>query len=69
MTSMLGMKVDIEIKEEYLRPNDNPIIIGSSEKIERELNWERNYSLNESLKDILDYWSVTNADSFIKRVI
>ena len=58
MTSMLGMKVDIEIKEEYLRPNDNPIIIGSSEKIKRELNWERNYSLNQSLKDILDYWSV-----------
>ncbi len=58
MASMLGMKVDIEIKEEYLRPNDNPIIIGSSEKIKRELNWERNYSLNESLKDILDYWSV-----------
>ncbi len=58
MTSILEMKVEIEVKKEYLRPNDNPIIIGSSEKIERELNWKRKYSLDKSLKDILNYWSV-----------
>lgn len=57
MASILEIEVDIEIKDEFLRPNDNPIIIGSNEKIKHDLNWKMNYSLEESLRDILNFWS------------
>lgn len=55
MSHILGIEVEIEIKKEFLRPVDNLIIIGSSKKIEEELNWKRDYSLEDSLEDILKY--------------
>ncbi|MCF7916967.1 MAG: GDP-mannose 4,6-dehydratase [Candidatus Omnitrophica bacterium] len=44
-----------EKNPELIRPVDNPVIIGSPEKIE-ELGFKRKYKLNQSLADIITYW-------------
>jgi GDP-4-dehydro-6-deoxy-D-mannose reductase len=58
MATKLNIKVDIVINNNLLRPNDNPIIIGSNNKIRRELGWYLQYDLNQSLDDILNYWEL-----------
>ncbi|MEN9610047.1 MAG: hypothetical protein RLZZ628_861 [Bacteroidota bacterium] len=40
----------------FSRPNDNPIIIGSNQKIQAEVAWKPQITLKNSLKDILQYW-------------
>ncbi len=63
MALILKIKVDIEENEKYIRPNDNKVVIGSNEKIRKELGWELKYSLNNSLNDIINYWKSENNDS------
>lgn len=41
--------------EDKMRPSDVPILIGECSAMHT-LGWERNYSLNQTLTDILDYW-------------
>ena len=52
------LEVDISIKEDKKlnRPKDNPVIIGSNEKIKREINWCNEIPLEESLRDVLRYY-------------
>lgn len=56
MEHLLGIKVEKVVDKSLVRPNDNPIIIGSNAKIRRETNWEIKYDLTKSLADILNYW-------------
>jgi len=44
----------IEIIKDMLRPMDNPIIIGSNEKIKTELGWKPEYSFRATLNDMID---------------
>jgi GDP-4-dehydro-6-deoxy-D-mannose reductase len=39
-----------------LRKNDLPVLQGSFQKLKADTGWEPEYSLEKSLKDILDYW-------------
>ncbi len=56
MTSILNMNVTHKIDPQLVRPNDNKIVIGSNEKIKHDTGWEPNYTLQQTLKDILDYY-------------
>jgi GDP-4-dehydro-6-deoxy-D-mannose reductase len=49
---------DFEIWQDpsLLRPTDEPIIFGSSEKFKRETGWQQEIPLEETLRDMLDYW-------------
>jgi GDP-4-dehydro-6-deoxy-D-mannose reductase len=53
---VLDIDVDIHVDPNLLRPNDNRIIIGSNEKIRSNYGWSPKYVLEESLKDLIDYW-------------
>jgi GDP-4-dehydro-6-deoxy-D-mannose reductase len=57
MCEILGIEVDIRTDPALIRPNDNKMIVGSNEKIKSNSGWKQNTSLNDSLKDILSYWS------------
>lgn len=46
------IKEDIKLK----RPKDNPVIVGSNEKIKNELKWTNEYQLEKSLNDVLQYY-------------
>ena len=52
MAKQLNIEVDINIDNRLIRPADNKKIIGSNEKIKRELGWQNNIPLEQSLKDI-----------------
>lgn len=56
MAAQLNIKVDIHTDNELIRPNDNNIIIGSNEKIKKEIGWNNSIPLEKSLSDILSYW-------------
>jgi GDP-4-dehydro-6-deoxy-D-mannose reductase len=56
MARHLNIEVDIAIDQRLIRPADNRKIIGSNEKIKRELGWENTIPLEKSLKDMIDYW-------------
>jgi GDP-4-dehydro-6-deoxy-D-mannose reductase len=52
------LKIDFEVKinPALVRPNDNQVIIGSNHKIVSTHNWALDFSIEQSLKDIIDYW-------------
>ena len=56
MAKQLNMEVDIHVDPRLIRPADNRIIIGSNEKIKRELGWENKIPLEQSLRDVINYW-------------
>jgi len=56
MAKQLNMEVDIHIDPRLIRPADNRIIIGSNDKIKRELGWENTIPLEQSLRDVINYW-------------
>jgi len=59
LIELTGQKVEIEVDESKLRPIDNPIIIGSNEKIFNEVGWKPEVSLRKSLQDTLTYYLKT----------
>jgi len=56
MAKQLNIEVDIIIDNRLIRLADNRKIIGSNEKIKRELGWQNNIPLDQSLKDIVACW-------------
>lgn len=57
MIQIAGKKCTIEIQKDLIRPIDNPIIIGDNNKILFDCDWKPAYKIEDSLKDILNYWS------------
>jgi GDP-4-dehydro-6-deoxy-D-mannose reductase len=51
-----GKKLDHEVDSSFIRPNDNPVIVGDNSKIKELLNWQPKIELNESLNDIFNFW-------------
>jgi len=56
MCQKLSIEVNLEMNQELIRPNDNKIIIGNSDKLKKELNWKPQIDLEKSLDDILSFW-------------
>ena len=56
MCEILGITITIKRNDNLIRPNDNPVLIGDSNKLKNELGWEQSYTINESLVDILNWW-------------
>ena len=42
-----------KVNPEFVRPDDNRIIIGSNDKIAKELNWKPEISLEDNLRDMV----------------
>jgi GDP-4-dehydro-6-deoxy-D-mannose reductase len=56
MADILSINISITIDETLIRPGENRKIIGCNEKIRGSLGWNPQYSLKQSLCDILNYW-------------
>ena len=56
MADALGIIVTQKTDANLVRPNDNKIIIGSNEKIKRDTGWGVSISIEQSLKDVLEYY-------------
>ena len=57
MMNILDLDVPIIEDKALIRPSENKVIIGSYKKIQRELGWEPLIPIQDSLKDIIHYWS------------
>ncbi len=50
---ILGVKVMTKVNPDFVRPNDNRIIIGSYDKINKGLSWEPKIDLHDTLVDMI----------------
>ena len=53
---IVDLKVDTVVAPEFVRPNDNPYILGDNSKLKRDTGWEKSFALETSIRDIIDYW-------------
>lgn len=58
IAGMLGIEVNTVVNPEFVRLNDNRIIIGSHEKISRDIGWEPMIPLDDTLRDMVVYYSM-----------
>ena len=56
IVSMSDRKIEVKVDEKKLRPVDVPIIEPDISKIREEVGWEPLISLDETLKETLEYW-------------
>ena len=56
MAEELTLNINPRVSNQLVRPDDNKIIIGSNEKIKREVGWDTTISLEQSLVDIINSW-------------
>lgn len=51
-----GVKAEIRPVARLMRPSDEKIIFGSTQKIRKDTGWKPLNSIEETLKSMLDYW-------------
>lgn len=56
MAAILNIHVTQKTDPNLVRPNDNKVIIGSNQKIKKDTGWENKFVLEQSLKDIIEYY-------------
>jgi GDP-4-dehydro-6-deoxy-D-mannose reductase len=59
----IGCELEIRTIDSLVRPNDNEVIIGSYDKIHQELNWKPSFTIEDSLRDIIQFWKTKLATS------
>jgi len=64
--------VETRVDPALIRPNDNPVIIGNNKKIREQIGWDEQFSLQETLGEIVSTEigsTIANPVSIQKRVI
>lgn len=56
LVAAAGVKVEVRVDPERLRPADVPVLVGSPAKLQAATGWEPRHSLDQSLSDLLQYW-------------
>lgn len=56
ISTILNIKVIQKTDPNLVRPNDNRVIIGSNEKLKKDTSWTNKYSLEQSLRDIVNFY-------------
>lgn len=51
-----GVKAEIRPVSRLMRPSDEKIIFGSTQKIRRDAGWKPQRSIEQTLQSMLDYW-------------
>src|SRR5580700_6961514 len=51
-----GVKAEIRPVSRLMRPSDEKIIFGSTQKIRRDLGWKPLRTIDQTLQSMLDYW-------------
>jgi len=49
-------KIEIEVDSRLLRPTDEPVIFGDSTKLKKCTGWYQQYSIEQTIIDMLEYW-------------
>jgi GDP-4-dehydro-6-deoxy-D-mannose reductase len=49
-------QVEVQVDPEKLRPIDQPLVLGSYDRLARETGWRPEIPIDRTLADLLDYW-------------
>ncbi len=60
LLSFSKVKINIEQDPSRMRPSDVPILIGDCSKLKKATGWEAKTPIEESLRELLDYWRQRN---------
>ncbi len=52
----IGHKFTLKVDESLIRPTDEKVIVGDITKLKKDTNWQQKISMQETIKDMLDYW-------------
>lgn len=63
LLSLARVRVRIEVDPSRLRPSDNPIILGSHQRITEDTGWLPQIPIEQTLADLLDYWRARVGDA------
>jgi len=55
-STIIGEEIIHTVDEKNFRPSENKIIVGSYEKVRNVTEWKPEYSIEDSLVDIINYW-------------
>ena len=56
MAELFNLNIELQIDDSRLRVNEQRIVVGSNTKLIEDTGWMQKYSLDETLKDIVNYW-------------
>jgi GDP-4-dehydro-6-deoxy-D-mannose reductase len=56
LLSLARVRVRVELDPERLRPSDNPIIVGSHQRLTADTGWTPEIPIERTLSDLLDDW-------------
>ena len=56
LIALVAVDVEVRPDPDRLRPSDVEILVGDSTRFRERTGWEPEISLNETLRDLLDYW-------------
>ncbi|MFO0416252.1 MAG: GDP-mannose 4,6-dehydratase [Pseudomonadota bacterium] len=56
LINLSGLSVEIERDPARMRPSEVPEVYGSYQALKRACGWEPRYSLEDSLRDVYQYW-------------
>src|SRR5689334_2261835 len=54
-----GVKAEIRPVDRLMRPSDEKIIFGSTQKIRKDTGWKPQNGIEQTLRSMLDYWQAT----------
>jgi GDP-4-dehydro-6-deoxy-D-mannose reductase len=57
LSDMYHIDVAVHQEQSQIRPIDNPRIVGSYQKIQRDLGWKPTIPFEESLRSMYEYWN------------
>ncbi len=56
LSTLVGEHVLHSVDEKNFRPSENKVIVGSYDKLKKATGWVPEYSIEDSLRDIIKYW-------------
>lgn len=55
----IGHKFLLKVDPKLIRPTDEKVIIGNTDKLKRDTGWTQKISMEQTIADMLDYWRKT----------
>lgn len=52
---VVGIKLNVQVDQQLIRPSDEPIIFGDSSKLKKDTGWQQKFSLGETVEDMFKY--------------
>jgi len=62
MVSYSEGDIEIVVDETKLRPSDIPNFVGDNGKLKKDTGWQQHFSLDDTVKDVLDFWTIIGED-------